>query len=156
MKGYNELVNLLNTVQATGGLDCDTASVCEYQDMIGHSTDDELRELSNGSCREAFYRVYGLSYGTTAAITFYLNHSQKIYDWQIEKEDLSVDLDEAREKITAIEKKAKKNFETAENFRAEWEKEKAEKEKAEKELAAAQDEIIRLKAMLFDCMLNEK
>ena len=40
MKQYEDLVKLVKRVQATGGMDTDEASVCDYQDMIGHSSDE--------------------------------------------------------------------------------------------------------------------
>lgn len=152
MKEYKDLVELLKKVQATGGLDCDTASVCEYQDMIGHSTDDQLRELSNGTYKSAFYRVYGLAYGTCEAINFYMNHSEKVYNLLLEKDQYKCDFENMQDRLDTAMTETKKNFDTAQKMRDAWEAEKTEKENIKKELEKANEEIIRLKAKLYDLM----
>lgn len=150
MKNYEDLVELLKKVQATGGLDCDQASVCNYQDMIGHSTADQLRELANGVYSGAFYRVYGISYGTLESIKFYMQNSDKVYNILLERDGLKCDLEEEKEKTEKAKKEAAKNADLMCKARDEWEKEKTEKEKAQKELEKAQAEIIELKAKLYD------
>ena len=145
MKGYEELVKLLNRVQATGGLDVDEKSICEYQDMIGHSTQDQLRELANGNLKESFYRVYGHSYGTVEAIRFFTQNSNKMYDLLLERDELKADLEIANKDID------KYMLESSKNYKA-MIQERQEKEQAQDDLKKAQDEIIRLKARLFDLM----
>lgn len=152
MKGYEELVKLLNKVQATGGLDVDEKSICEYQDMIGHSTQDQLRELANGNLKESFYRVYGHSYGTVEAIRFFTKNSDKLYDILAERDNAVIDRDEALEKLENQKQKIADNFLKAQNALDAAEEEKAARLKAEEDLKKAQDEIIRLKARLFDLM----
>lgn len=150
MKGYEDLVALLKKVQTTGGLDCDQASICEYQDMIGHSTQEQLKDLSNGVYISTFYRVYGLAYGTTEAIKFYMKNSDKVYNLMLDRDSLKCDLEEMKDKYDKQVLESKKNFDTAQKMRDAWEAEKAEKENIKKELEAAHEEIIRLKARLFD------
>lgn len=145
MKGYEELVKLLNRVQATGGLDVDEKSICEYQDMIGHSTQDQLRELANGNLKESFYRVYGHSYGTVEAIRFFTQNSNKMYDLLLERDGLKADLEIANKDID------KYMLESSKNYKA-MIQERQEKEQAQDDLKKAQEEIIRLKARLFDLM----
>ena len=145
MKGYEELVKLLNRVQATGGLDVDEKSICEYQDMIGHSTQEQLRELANGNLKESFYRVYGHSYGTVEAIRFFTQNSNKMYDLLLERDGLKADLEIANKDID------KYMLESSKNYKA-MIQERQEKEQAQDDLKKAQEEIIRLKARLFDLM----
>lgn len=145
MKGHEELVKLLNKVQATGGLDVDEKSICDYQDMIGHSTQEQLRKLANGNLKESFYRVYGHSYGTVEAIRFFTQNSNKMYDLLSERDGLKADLEIANKDID------KYMLESSKNFKAMMQ-ERQEKEQAQDDLKKAQDEIIRLKARLFDLM----
>lgn len=145
MKQYEDLVKLLNKVQATGGLDVDEKSICDYQDMIGHSTQEQLRELANGSLKESFYRVYGHSYGTVEAIRFFTQNSNKMYDLLLERDGLKADLEIANKDID------KYMLESSKNYKAMMQ-ERQEKEQAQDDLKKAQDEIIRLKARLFDLM----
>jgi predicted transcriptional regulator len=150
MKQSEDLVALLKKVQTTGGLDCDQASVCDYQDMIGHSTQEQLKDLSNDVYIRAFYRVYGLAYGTTEAIKFYMQNSDKVYNILLERDGLKCDLEEMTDKYDHAMLEVKKNFDTAARMRDEWEKEKTEKENIKKDLEKAQAEIIELKAKLYD------
>lgn len=152
MKQYEDLVALLKKVQTTGGLDCDQASICDYQDMIGHSTQEQLKELSNGVYISTFYRVYGLAYGTTEAIKFYMQNSDKVYNLMLDRDSLKCDLEEMTDKYDHAMLEVKKNFDTAARMRDEWEKEKTEKENVKKDLEKAQAEIIELKAKLYDLM----
>lgn len=152
MKGYEELVKLLNRVQATGGLDVDEKSICEYQDMIGHSTQEQLRELANGNLKESFYRVYGHSYGTVETIRFFTQNSDKIYNILLERDGLKADLEEKQDELEAQKKKTEENWNKAQKMHEAWMNEKAEKEQAQDDLKKAQEEIIRLKARLFDLM----
>lgn len=150
MKQYEDLVALLKRVQATGGLDCDQASICDYQDMIGHSSREQLKELANGVYIETFYKVYGLAYGTVEAIRFYTKNSENIETLLYSRDSLQCDLEEEKEKTEKAKEEAKKNFDTAARMRDEWEKEKTEKENIKKDLEKAQAEIIELKAKLYD------
>lgn len=150
MKGYEDLVKLLKHVQATHGFDTDEKTVCEYQDMIGHSSDEQLTELANGAYKESFYRIYGCAYGTIEAIKFFGKHSEKILAMLDENANLKCDLEIA-------EDKAKKNFDLAEKNRQSWIEEKNRANNAEyqitekeKEITALQDEIKTLKAKLYD------
>lgn len=150
MKGYEDLVKLLQHVQATHGFDTDEKTVCDYQDMIGHSSEEQLTELANGAYKESFYRIYGCAYGTIEAIKFFTKHGEKILAMLSENADLKCDLEIA-------EDNAKKNFDLAEKNRQSWIEEKNRANNAEnqitekeKEIASLQDEIIRLKARLYD------
>lgn len=156
MKGYEDLVKLLKQTQATGGLDISTEAICEYQDMIAHSHDDQLEELANGNLKESFYRVYGYAYGTVEAIRFHCRHGRKIIEMISENDSLKADVEDLRVEV-------QKARETAEKFRDSWEdvaQKAAQQENEFKRQAAEQEneikrqaaEIITLKAKLYDMM----
>ena len=152
MKGYEDLVTLLKKVQATHGIDTDEKSVCEYQDMIGHSSQEQLKELANGVYKETFYRVYGFAYGTVEAIRFFTKNSDRIEAILRERNEAICDRDDMQdvlEKEKAAHQTATKNAKT---LCDDLYDEKRNTERLQKELEAAQDEIIKLKARLFDLM----
>ena len=145
MSGYNDLVTLLKRVKATRGLDTDMESVCNYQDMIGHSTDEELSELANGEYKSEFYWVYSTAYRIEDTLNFYMHHSDKIFelcvqcdDLKCTNEDLSDELAKRKAELSDIGCKYMQS-----------EKSKAELEKENADLKA---EIIKLKARLYDLM----
>lgn len=145
MKGYAELVELLKHTQATGGLDVSTEAICEYQDMIAHSHDDQLEELANGNLKESFYRVYGYAYGTVEAIRFHCRHGKKIMEMIAENDDLKADVEDWKTK-------AEKAQQAAEKFRVSWEDLSQKAARQEDEIRRQAAEIITLKAKLYDMM----
>lgn len=163
MKGYNELVKLVNMSAATGGLDVTNEAICEYQDMIGHSSIEQLNELANGPQKETFYRVYGVAYGTIAAIKFYCENSKHLAGIIEEHDEARID---AEEQAARMERTAQQWKEDSERWEARYneqferreEAEKAgcriidEKSELQKQLEEAQREIVELKVKLFDLM----
>ena len=160
MKGHAELVELLKTIQGTPGkiLATDEASVCEYQDMIGHSSEEELEELANGVYKHTFYRVYGLAYGTVEAIVFFTKHGEKIKAMLTENAELKCDIEDAKDDIKKAKAEAEKYAELMTKARDEWEAEKNEKEKMQYVIDQKDYEIMQLKAKLYDLqeMLKNK
>lgn len=148
MKNYEDLVKLLNMVEATGGLDCDEKSVCDYQDMIGHSTPDQLRELANGTTRRALYRVYGVAYGTINAIEFYIKNNEKIFTLMQERDNAIIDLEEANEKIEKIKKENGTLIMTNGSIERQL-------DEANEKLKKQEAEIMELKAHLYDLMIKK-
>lgn len=156
MKGYKELVELLKKTQSSGMLDISNEAVCEYQDMIAHSNEDQLSELANGTLKESFYRVYGYAYGTVEAIRFHCKHGRKIQEMICENEDMKESIELLTTKLKKAEEKAKKAeekaVETAEKFRELWHKADQEKTQLECDVVNQRQEIIELKAKLYDMM----
>lgn len=152
MKDHKDLVALLKQVQSTGGLDVSCEAICEYQDMIGHSCEEDLAELANGPYKEAFYKVYGYAYGTVEAIRFHCKHGEKIR----ELFDAIADWEEKHARISEANKLLNEQLDNrqdmAEKFREAWEKEKTEKEKAQARIAELEKENQALKAKLYDMM----
>lgn len=154
MKGYEDLLKLVKRTQVTGGLDINEESIVEYQDMIGHSTIEQLQELSNSEFKETFYRVYGHSYGTVEAIKFYCKNSE----WMLSRLEEIDNLTEENNSLSVAFK------EQVEMFKHQIElTEKAQRERdhnaaliaEQKERIDAQErEIITLKAKLYDMMMK--
>ena len=148
MKGYIDLVKLLKEVKATNAIDTNIEKICEYQDMIGHSAEEELAELANGNYKSEFYRVYALSYRIEDTIRFYRKHDNTILEMIEENEQLEDDnkvleqklvesksrLDETERKLIEERNKNSLNAVEIDNLKA---------------------EIIKLKARLYD-LINEK
>lgn len=159
MKNYNDLVTLINRTAATGGLDVTDAAICDYQDMIGHSSEEQLAELANGKQNETFYRIYGVAYGTIAAIKFYCKHSNKLAEIIEEHDEARLDAEE----------EAEKQKEAAERWEARYNEQFSRREEAEasgcrlidenvtlaKELEDERREITELKAKLYDLMTSQ-
>lgn len=157
MKEYEDFVQLLKEVQGSCGhiLNCSNESICEYQDMIGHSSEEQLTELANGIYKETFYRVYGLAYGTCEALRFYVKHSEKINEILAKNSDLEADL-EAEKFYREEDKKEIMRLKSLCN-QAAREKEENDKKlkKAEEEIKAQAEEIKELKAKLYDLIIKK-
>lgn len=154
MKDYKDLVKLINMTAATGGLDVTNEAICDYQDMIGHSSIEQLHELANGKQKETFYRIYGVSYGTIAAIKFYCENSRKLAGIIEEHDEARLDAEEEAER----QKEAAERWEARynEQFSRREEAEESgcrlidEKATLEEELEDARRKIVELKAKLWD------
>lgn len=152
MKGYNDLVELIKKTQSTGGLFVDDNAVVEYQDMIGHSTEEQLAELANGVYKEAFYRVYGVAYGVIEAIRFHCKHGEKIIDIIRRNDELQADVEDLTDTLKKKDKQISEKQETAEKFRQGYEKALADIKAAQARAEKAEAENIALKAKLYDFM----
>ena len=76
-KEYGSLEELLKEVKATGGLDLSIEFICHVQDLIGHSTQEELKDLSL-EYKETFYRVFCEAEGVTETLHFYFFNSNAV------------------------------------------------------------------------------
>lgn len=152
MKGYEDLLKTVKAVQSSGIMEITEQAILDYQDMIGHSTEEQLDELSKGTYKEAFYRVYGAAAGVIEAIRYYRRHSPAI----LEDQERIADLESVRDNLLKHNKSMEKEVEDwkdrTEKCRKAWED--AEKEKIE--LAKRIDELEaknqELKAKLYDLM----
>lgn len=146
---------LCNRVARESGhlLDLHDESVTVYQDLIGHATEEENTELCNDpALNETWYRIYGVAYGTTAAIKWYLNHSHKIAEMQADLEYYKREAEAAKEKIDEAKKAAGVQKANAETLNSQLYECKRDMDGTLKELKAKDDEIIQLKARLYDLM----
>lgn len=152
MKGYEELLELLKKTQASGLLDISNEAICDYQDMIAHSDEDQLEELADGTLKESFYRVYGYAYGTVEAIRFHCKHGRKIQEMICENEDLKDDIEKLKTDIKNLKASLEKAYETSEKFRELWQEADQEKTQLECDVVNQRQKIIELKAKLYDMM----
>lgn len=147
--------DLCKEVARTGLLDTSEEAVIQYQDLIGHATEEENRTLSNdGALMESYYRIYGLAYGTVAAIKFYMKNSEKVTEMQSENIAAKLQIED----LEVMRKNASK----AEDFwrnKAEEYKEKLEKANKDIELANKQIHLkdvamVSLKARMYDLTVD--
>lgn len=130
---------------------CDEDAVVIYQDLIGHATVEENRELANDpALMETFYRIYGVAYGTVAAIKFYMANSDKIAE-------LNSDLDMAKQAAENLRDANKKLHEEIAGVNKELNAANGNingyvrsLDAAHEMLDAKDQEIIALKAKLYD------
>lgn len=150
MKEYKTFEELVKEATARKSFDADLESILHYQDLIGHSTYEDLQELANGDYKEMFYTLFALAEGATAAIKFYAQYSNYCTNLRYDREETAAMLEE---KQAAYEKiQVEKNEANEKLAAALLETNKVEKElKAEKERTEAQaTEIQALKAKLYD------
>ena len=140
---YKHLVELCKRTKATKGLDTSIDRVVEYQDMIGHSTENELADLSNSEYKKEFYWIYSTAYRIEDTINFYVNHSEKIAAMVNENIDLKDDLEEEKSKNVELSEKyktAKNNYDNAFHENA----------VLKTTIEMLKSDIINLKAKLYD------
>ena len=148
MKTIKELCNEI--AMNKGIMKTDNDAILEYQDIIGHSSEQENEEVSNGVLAEIFYRVFGEAYGTVAAIKYYMTHSDRVYDMQYNLGEAEAKAEKYEKRIAELEKtyseKAKECCELETKLR-ETQQNLTVKER---NLISKEDEIIKLKAILWD------
>lgn len=148
---YNNLEELLKEVQATRGLDTNIEFITHVQDLIGHSTIDELHDLS-WQYKETFYRVYDEAEGVEATMRFFAEHSRFSTNLQEQLAEAEAD----RDKYHALWKVEKETAERhAESMQMDDKEIKKLKLKAAEDQATIdklQKELISLKAKLYDLM----
>lgn len=146
---------LVNRVARESGhmLDLNDDAVVVYQDLIGHATEEENTELCNDpAVNETWYRIYGVAYGTTAAIKWYLNHSNKIAEMQCDLEEYKAMAEKKTEELKAAKDDSLTQFERAADAEKVIEEMKRDMEGTLKALKEKEEEIIQLKARLYDLM----
>lgn len=168
MKGNKELKELVKQVARTGFLEVTEEKIVEYQDMIGHSTLEELHQLANpnnGEEQRAFYRIHDVAYGVIATITFYVNNSDKLEDRIAEREKEAYN-DGANAREVVMQERVDQKQQACEIWQAEAEQYKQDYERAKQdaqdfykkavdrrqEIEKLQAEIVALKAKLYDMM----
>ena len=155
MLGYEDLVKTLKEVQATGIMDTKTETVCNYQDMIGHSTVGQLNELSHGQYKEAFYRVYCQACGVIETLRFYFENSEAITAYREQIADHDAEIESLHGRLEESEKVRDHFIKEHRNACREWSNASAEIKKRDAEIEALKRETIELKARLYDMMTKE-
>jgi len=148
---YESLEELLREVKATGGLDTDIDFIVHVQDLIGHSSLEDLDRLSH-EYKETFYRVYDEAEGIQATIKFFAEYSNFSVKLREELAEAEADRDKLQhlyneERKSSLEFARERNEKEAENIRI-----TAEANDLRRENEALKAEMIALKARLYDLM----
>lgn len=144
------IFDLFNEINANGGMiETTTENICYMQDCIGHSSVEEVRKAANSDSKELFYRVYGIAYGTVESIKYYRRNDEKILDLVADYEYIKNELEAGRATIADL--KTQRNNSDAESVKL-----INEKAELQRENDRQKQEIIELKAMLFDLMKGAK
>ncbi len=129
----------------------DNDAIVIYQDLIGHATVEENKELANDpALMETFYRIYGVAYGTTAAIKFYLNNSDTIAELKADLEYYKDKVEQFNTQLETERKTAKCWRDKADELQEKLYKAEEDKEKTISSLETVRKETIELKAKLYD------
>lgn len=148
---YETLEELLKEVQATRGLDTNIEFITHVQDLIGHSTEGQLYELSK-QYKGNFYWVYDEAEGIEATLRFFANYSKFSEDLQTQLADAEADRDKANallkmEKESHLATSKERNQLQAENIKT-----TAELNDLKNENQELKDQLTKLKAKLYDLM----
>lgn len=148
---YNSLEELLKEVKATKSFNTNIDFIVHVQDLIGHCTENDLYELSK-EFKETFYWVYDEAEGIEATLKFFAAYSKFSENLQSQLSEAEADRDKFN-KLYELEKENSLNYAKQRN-------ELEDKNKKilsnccnlESENAALKNEIIQLKAQLYDLM----
>jgi chromosome segregation ATPase len=146
---YETLTELLKEVKATRSLDTNIDFIVHVQDLIGHSTENDLYELSK-EYKETFYRVYDEAEGIEASLRFFASYSNFSEKLQNDLADAEAD----RDKYNELLKMEKEKSLQISKERNEAQAENARINKSicnlEAENEALKNELTALKAKLYD------
>ena len=148
---YENLEELLKEVRTTRGLDTNIDFIVHVQDLIGHSSIEDLDRLSH-EYKQTFYWVYDEAEGTENTLRFFSEHSLLVTNLQEDLGEAEADRDKYHFLLEEESKKSinyAKERNEAEIRAREAEKALADQEARNKELEA---ELITLKAKLYDLM----
>ncbi len=151
---YEGLFHLLR--RCIHGHDTTIEAICHYQDVFGHSCIEDLEKASESEYKETFWRLYDEAYGTVAMITFYGQHSRYCRDLRERLEDLEAETEEQKTYIKVCEAKATEEVKRRDDVEQMLRQEKEDHEKDMKYIFELKNEIIRLKAKLYDMMEEKK
>lgn len=148
-KNYENLEELLKEVKATRLLDTKIEFITHVQDLIGHSTVEELHDLSR-EYKETFYWVYDTAEGIESTLRFFAENSKFSTELQEQLADAEADRDKYNG-LYNLEKESLDSVTTTLLSRnTEVRELKNKLEEAEKEVSSLQEELIKLKAKLYD------
>lgn len=134
-------------------LDISDEAIVQYQDLIGHATVEENQELSNTpELMETFYWIYGVAYGTVAAIKFYLNNSDKIADIQCDREEYKAKAKQLEDELFVARGSIKEFEGQLKETKRDMDGTLQELNRYKNIIDVKDKEIIRLKAQMFDLM----
>ena len=148
------LQELVNITAATHGLNTDIESITIMQDIIGHTSIDEVANIANGPHKETFYWIYGECYGTVEAIKYYVNNSEALENMICDRIDeaVSEERNKAEKKLQDSKDECLKMCDSRNEYRRKFAEASGKLDNAELKIADMEAEIIKLKAMIFDLM----
>lgn len=140
---------LINDVRAHG-FSTAVEDICRVQDIFGHSSIEELAGVANENSQE-FYMVLFKIWRWDEATAFYNEHSNPVNINSLKKElsDCKEQLEASKKQISEFGKGYSKELEN----NAKLGKALDEYEKENQDL---KDEIIKLKAKLYDIMVKKE
>jgi len=148
---YNNLEELLKEVQATRELDTNIEFITHVQDLIGHSTIDELHDLS-WQYKETFYRVYDEAEGVEATMRFFAEHSRFSLNLQEQLADAEADRDKYQHLYKTEKESRGLDLKELQELRGKHNKNLTELVNKQREVDELRKELITLKAKLYDLM----
>ncbi len=151
---FEDLFHLLK--RSVNGYMIDEESICHYQDVFGHSSIEQLEEAANGPLRETFWNLYFRAYGAAQAIYFHGQHGVTIQKCKDEIDCLNERLASEEAEKTNLIKKNRELEARIEQLKKDLDIEMFDHVGDRQKLEEAENEIIRLKAKLFDFMEAQK
>ena len=148
---YNNLEELLKEVQATRGLDTSIEFITHVQDLIGHSTVDELHDLS-WQYKETFYRVYDEAEGVESTMRFFAEHSKFSLGLQEQLADAEADRDKYQHLYKKESESRDLDIKELQELRGKYNKNLTELVNKQNEVDELKNELTALKAKLYDLM----
>lgn len=141
------------------GHDTDIESICHYQDVFGHSCEEDHEKAANSEYRDTFYRLYDEAYGVMATINFDRKHGAYARNLREKIECLECDLEDARDEEDCLRKSVQsteKNLQDAEKtiseLRNELQMSKDDVKRHIEVIFEMEKKIVYLKARMFDFM----
>jgi hypothetical protein len=148
---YESLEELLKEVQATRGLDTNIEFITHVQDLIGHSTANQLYELSK-QYKETFYRVYDEAEGIESTLRFFASYSKFSEDLQIQLTDAEADRDKYQHLYKTEKESRELDLKELQELRGIHNKNLTELVNKQIEVDELKKELTTLKAKLYDLM----
>lgn len=148
---YESLEELLKEVQATRGLDTSIEFITHVQDLIGHSTEDQLYELSK-QYKETFYRVYDEAEGIESTLRFFASYSKFSENLQTQLAEAEADRDKYHALWKVEKETAERHAESMQQDEKEIKKLKLKATEDQTTIDQLQKELTTLKAKLYDLM----
>lgn len=152
---YEGLYHLLR--RCIHGHDTDIDSICHYQDVFGHSCEEDLEKAAEGEYKEVFYRLYDEAYGTVQMINFYSKHSAYVRHLHEQIDDLECRVEELKDDCAKIRQERQNRDNDICDARARIEElkknielQKKDNDELIKTIFRDAQEIMRLKAALYD------
>lgn len=146
---YESLKELLKEVQATRGLDTNIEFITHVQDLIGHSTEGELYELSK-EFKQTFYWVYDEAEGIENTLKFFACYSRFSEDLQTQLADAEAGRDKYQHLYKTEKEGRDLDLKELQELRGRHKEALKDLVNKQTEVDELKKEIISLKAQLFD------